>query len=456
MNLCVKSCCNSPANSFVRQVARTGPGRRRCARSCPPDRHLRHRPARVRGTPAVLQLSARARPRTVGDRRGAPRGGAEGLQVGDTCVVRPFLNNPESRATQRGRPNCCEELRVLGVHVDGGMGDLFAIPPRFLHPVTGRGPRRARPRRAAQHRLSRGGARGADEAGRCAGDRRGSNRPRRAAVRHPRRRPRHGRGSLATRLDFVESQFLADRSSTAQPSELAAPSASALAMPACSTSAGNVETGSEVPGGRPLRRRVRRDRKRRVDDEILRLRRRAAAASIFVGLTLDPITFVDPEFHRREITLMASRNATRDRLRAACSRRSAPARRGRLRGSPIACRSTRSRTASRRSEATRPSSKRSSTFPEHSGLIARSRGHFCRFRSPLVRIRLTLCRTKRERRFAFLTESARRGSTGTWHRSRDLPHWRDCSLPISSITASTRCSKRADSRARNIARSSAA
>jgi threonine dehydrogenase-like Zn-dependent dehydrogenase len=36
----------------------------------------------------------------------------------------------------------------------------------------------------------------------------------------------------------------------------------------------------------------------------------AGGRLIFVGLTLDPITFVDPEFHRREITLLASRNAT--------------------------------------------------------------------------------------------------------------------------------------------------
>ena len=36
----------------------------------------------------------------------------------------------------------------------------------------------------------------------------------------------------------------------------------------------------------------------------------AGGRLVFVGLTLEPITFVDPELHRREITLMASRNAT--------------------------------------------------------------------------------------------------------------------------------------------------
>jgi threonine dehydrogenase-like Zn-dependent dehydrogenase len=57
------------------------------------------------------------------------------LRAGDLCAVRPFLNDPESRASLRGRPNCCESLRVLGVHVDGGMGDLLAVETRFLHPV---------------------------------------------------------------------------------------------------------------------------------------------------------------------------------------------------------------------------------------------------------------------------------------------------------------------------------
>ena len=38
----------------------------------------------------------------------------------------------------------------------------------------------------------------------------------------------------------------------------------------------------------------------------------AGGRLVFVGLTLDPITFVDRSCHRREITLLASRNATPD------------------------------------------------------------------------------------------------------------------------------------------------
>lgn len=56
-----------------------------------------------------------------------------GIQAGDRCAVEPYLNNPQSHASRLGRPNCCEELQVLGVHVDGGMGGFLSVPVRLLH-----------------------------------------------------------------------------------------------------------------------------------------------------------------------------------------------------------------------------------------------------------------------------------------------------------------------------------
>ena len=38
-----------------------------------------------------------------------------------------------SYASRRGRPNCCERLQVLGVHIDGGMRPQFIVPARKLH-----------------------------------------------------------------------------------------------------------------------------------------------------------------------------------------------------------------------------------------------------------------------------------------------------------------------------------
>ncbi len=55
------------------------------------------------------------------------------VRPGDRCSVEPYINDPASYASRRGRPNCCERLQVLGVHRDGGMRPLFSLPARKLH-----------------------------------------------------------------------------------------------------------------------------------------------------------------------------------------------------------------------------------------------------------------------------------------------------------------------------------
>jgi 2-desacetyl-2-hydroxyethyl bacteriochlorophyllide A dehydrogenase len=62
--------------------------------------------------------------------------GVTNVKPGDKCSVEPYINNPASFASGRGRGNCCEELQVLGVHTDGGMRPLFKLPARKLHVST--------------------------------------------------------------------------------------------------------------------------------------------------------------------------------------------------------------------------------------------------------------------------------------------------------------------------------
>jgi len=57
-----------------------------------------------------------------------------GLKPGDRCSVEPYLNCGHCIACRRGKPNCCTDLKVLGVHVDGGMRPLISVPTRKLHP----------------------------------------------------------------------------------------------------------------------------------------------------------------------------------------------------------------------------------------------------------------------------------------------------------------------------------
>src|SRR3954466_16380227 len=54
----------------------------------------------------------------------------------DRCSVEPYINDPDSYASRRGHPNCCEKLEVLGVHRDGGMRPHFLLPARKLHTST--------------------------------------------------------------------------------------------------------------------------------------------------------------------------------------------------------------------------------------------------------------------------------------------------------------------------------
>jgi 2-desacetyl-2-hydroxyethyl bacteriochlorophyllide A dehydrogenase len=60
-----------------------------------------------------------------------------GLRSGDRCALEPYLNCGNCAACRRGRPNCCVELRVLGVHIDGGMQEALAVPVNKLHKSEG-------------------------------------------------------------------------------------------------------------------------------------------------------------------------------------------------------------------------------------------------------------------------------------------------------------------------------
>jgi len=60
--------------------------------------------------------------------------GVTNVAPGDRCSVEPYINDPNSYASRKGHPNCCEHLEVLGVHRDGGMRPEFILPARKLHP----------------------------------------------------------------------------------------------------------------------------------------------------------------------------------------------------------------------------------------------------------------------------------------------------------------------------------
>jgi len=57
--------------------------------------------------------------------------------AGKVYVVNPYLSCGTCVACRRGKPNCCTMISVLGVHRDGGMTDLLSLPPENLIPADG-------------------------------------------------------------------------------------------------------------------------------------------------------------------------------------------------------------------------------------------------------------------------------------------------------------------------------
>ncbi len=50
------------------------------------------------------------------------------LPAGTLCVVNPYLSCGHCIACRAGKPNCCVSISVLGVHEDGGMAGLLSVP----------------------------------------------------------------------------------------------------------------------------------------------------------------------------------------------------------------------------------------------------------------------------------------------------------------------------------------
>lgn len=59
-------------------------------------------------------------------------GGAEGFAVGEAVTFIPYFHCGHCVACRAGKPNCCVHMQVCGVHVDGGMAALLAVPATAL------------------------------------------------------------------------------------------------------------------------------------------------------------------------------------------------------------------------------------------------------------------------------------------------------------------------------------
>lgn len=220
--------------------------------------------------------------------------GVTNVTVGDRCAVEPYLNCGACIACRRQRPNCCAKLQVLGVHTDGGMRERIVVPARKLHVS-----RKLSLEQLALVETLGIGAHAVNRAAPEAGESVlviGAGPIGLAVVQFA--RVAEARvivmDTNARRLDFcrrhygVEHTVTAGETSLQQVRDLTAgdlPTAIFDATGNVSSMRGSLQYLAQ--GGR----------------------------IVFVGLVQDDFSFPDPEFHRRETTLLATRNSTPDDFR---------------------------------------------------------------------------------------------------------------------------------------------
>ncbi len=62
--------------------------------------------------------------------------GVTNVRPGDRCSLEPYLNDPSTRTSRKGASNCCPGVQVVGVHNNGGLRQgAFIVPAGKLHPA---------------------------------------------------------------------------------------------------------------------------------------------------------------------------------------------------------------------------------------------------------------------------------------------------------------------------------
>jgi 2-desacetyl-2-hydroxyethyl bacteriochlorophyllide A dehydrogenase len=59
-------------------------------------------------------------------------GDAQGFEKGESVTFIPYFNCGHCIACRSGKPNCCVNIQVCGVHTDGGMAEYLQVPSHLL------------------------------------------------------------------------------------------------------------------------------------------------------------------------------------------------------------------------------------------------------------------------------------------------------------------------------------
>lgn len=214
--------------------------------------------------------------------------GVTNVRPGDRCAVEPYINCRACVACRLGRTNCCETLACLGVHADGGMRDRIVLPADKVH----RSDSLSLEALALIETLGIG--------------------------KHAVDRGRVGDGEAVAVLGLGPIGLTVAQFATLSGGRVVGIDTSGDRTDAASRLLG-IDTLRLDPG-RPLLdqwREVVGDRPLKVFDATGSRASMQAAFTlpinagtlVFVGLLVGELSFDDPEFHRRELSVLASRNS---------------------------------------------------------------------------------------------------------------------------------------------------
>ncbi len=219
----------------------------------------------------------------------APEG--SGLNPGDPVYIVPYLSCGTCQACRIGLTNACVNIRVLGVHCDGGMAELIVVPVQNVVP-TGHIPLPD----AAMIEFLAIGAHGVKRGAITARDRvlvTGTGPIGMSAIIFAKARGAHVTvmDMRPDRLAFAREGLGADAALTAD--------AGAEAQAARLTGGDWFDVVIDATGAAPP-----------IERGFGFLAH--GARYVLLSVVRQDITFSDPEFHKREATLIASRNAQPD------------------------------------------------------------------------------------------------------------------------------------------------
>ncbi|CAI6077149.1 zinc-binding alcohol dehydrogenase family protein [Cohnella sp. JJ-181] len=214
-----------------------------------------------------------------------------GLQVGDRVSVIPYMHCGTCIACRGGKTNCCTAMKVLGVHIDGGMRERIAVPVTHLiatNDLTLDQAAALEPLAIGAHAVRRSGLASGETALVIGGGPIGLGVMALAKARGARV---VAMDVNASRLAFCRDWARADATVNALEDPLGGVlAANGGELPSVVFDAtGNARSMTDAFGYAAHGGRL-----------------------VYVGLVGADISFHDPEFHKRELTLMGSRNATRE------------------------------------------------------------------------------------------------------------------------------------------------